>query len=71
MPDFKIKLLFALTSNFNGSQYYKIISKFGYYKKWEKSKNEVAVAEEIGCDEKKSCKSWTFVMESSFKMRCY
>ena len=30
-------------------QFYKEISKFGYFKNMEKSQNKVAVAEEIGC----------------------
>ena len=29
---------------------YKEISKFGYFKKLEKSQNKVGVAEEIGCE---------------------
>ena len=35
---FKFKMLFALDINFNGAQFYREISKFGYFKKLEKSK---------------------------------
>ena len=31
-----------------GGQFHKEILKFGYFKKWKKSKNNVGVAEEIG-----------------------
>ena len=36
-----------------GDQFIKKIFKFGNFKKAEKSQNKVAVAEEIGCIEKK------------------
>ena len=32
----KFKFPYALKFNFNGGQFYKLISKFGYLKKWEK-----------------------------------
>ena len=34
-------------------QFYKIISSFGSFKKWEKSQNKVSMSEEIGCAKKK------------------
>ena len=44
----KFKMLFAMKQKFNGGQLYKEISKIGYFQKFEKSQNKVAVAEEIG-----------------------
>ena len=35
-PFSKFKFLYALKLNFNGGQFCKYISKFGYFKKWEK-----------------------------------
>ena len=32
----KFKMLLALKSNFNGCQFHKVISKFGYFNKWKK-----------------------------------
>ena len=32
----KFKFLFALNLNFNVGQFFKEMSKFGYFKKWEK-----------------------------------
>ena len=46
-------MLFCIQINFNGRQFYKEISKFGYVKKLEKSQNKVGVAEEISCSSKK------------------
>ena len=43
------KLLFALKLYFNWGQFYKEMSKCGYFKKFEKSQNKVEMAEEIGC----------------------
>ena len=48
----KFKYLFALKLNFNGGQFYKEMSKFGYFKKW-KSQNIVGLTEEIGWESDK------------------
>ena len=43
----KFKCLFALKLNFNGSQFYKDITKFSFFKKWKKSQNKDKVAEKM------------------------
>ena len=45
----KLKLIFAIKQKILGGQFYKEISKIGYFKKVGKSQNKVAVADEIGC----------------------
>ena len=35
-PIFKIQAFICIKSKFSGGQFYKEISKFGYFKKWEK-----------------------------------
>ena len=37
----KTKFQIALKLNFNGGQFYEIISNFGYFKKWEKIHNKI------------------------------